>query len=789
MFRHPAGVLILVFAMLFLATGLGGAITGEWGLDHVRGRMLMPGIAIALILLTVAGPRRGVVAVIAEAAAVLSVLLALNYARLIHKWAGDGVPIEQAFAAALSTGFLVAAVLFWRSRPAAEEGDWHRGSAIFGAMLWMAGLRSGPGSRAGLGLALVVLSASLVVGMFEKVQRAEALGRTAYQRWIAAPAPATPTSPFRAPGPSTSPASSPAASSWGTPTRPTAASSEEDEDQTDAAPASSDRPDAERRSHPGWGGGAPKPSAGTPPPAAGRGWINPVPERRLSPGAHGPHIREAATPVRTRITPGGSDRMGPWSGVLTDRPLTRAVDAVPGRTPTPPDRPSLVASPAAIPAGPRTPATAGPTPPPGPTPPGASTSTTWSPDPFPGPLDLLTMGPVPPETVASGEPNLTGPAPASPATAPVTDGRRDVIATPRRTAAPDVAAAWSRTVGSAASVSAQEATARRAPSPMPSSAVTPAVTSAPGPGPAMTAERPTPPAAPTAPATTTDAEFLEASPGPRPWATRPATAPSSEPTITRTAPRAAGESPPARTRSWGRSATPSAPAAPAAPTARSDSPDTEATVSAAGTRDAGPPPARSGAWGRARGSAALPSARSTGPSTEPPTVRPTEKDAAVPDAPRASWAMRPAPSVPASPSSSAASATAAPVRLPAVAPAPRRTPAPTAPPARRAGAWASPASAAAAAPASAPPPVPAPAPAAAAAPVSVRPPATGPTSWADPSFAVAADAGAMRAGTYSAPPILLAAAAGLVVGLIVIRRLTAGRRNAGPDVTATTGSP
>ncbi|MHC4810061.1 MAG: hypothetical protein ACYTEV_06815, partial [Planctomycetota bacterium] len=124
-----------------------------------------------------AGDRRWITAITTEGAAIIAGLWGLNYARLLWKWGGDASIIEMVGTAVLAVGCIAASVLFIRARPQATAEEWFRGSAIFGAGLWIVGLRHGPGSRAGLGLAAVMLSTALLVGMFETVQQAPAIGR------------------------------------------------------------------------------------------------------------------------------------------------------------------------------------------------------------------------------------------------------------------------------------------------------------------------------------------------------------------------------------------------------------------------------------------------------------------------------------------------------------------------------------------------------------------------------------------------------------------------------------
>lgn len=178
MLRRPTGIIILLLALFAVTTVARGLATGEWGFEHVRGRSILPMTGVALILLAIAGDRRWITAITAEGAAIVSGLWGLNYARLLLKWGGDATTVDVVITVVLGLGSIAAAVLFILARPRATTEDWFRGSAIFGAGLWIVGLRHGPGSRAGLGLAALLVSTALLVGMFETVQRAPAIGRS-----------------------------------------------------------------------------------------------------------------------------------------------------------------------------------------------------------------------------------------------------------------------------------------------------------------------------------------------------------------------------------------------------------------------------------------------------------------------------------------------------------------------------------------------------------------------------------------------------------------------------------
>ncbi len=178
MLRRPTGIIILLLAVFGLTTVAGGLATGDWGFEHVRGRSMLPLAGVALILLAIAGDRRWITAITTEGAAIVSMLWGLNYARLLLKWGGDAATADLVITAVLALGCIAAGVLFILARPRATAEDWFRGSAIFGAGLWIVGLRHGPGSRAGLGLAALLLSTALLLGMFETVQRAPAIGRS-----------------------------------------------------------------------------------------------------------------------------------------------------------------------------------------------------------------------------------------------------------------------------------------------------------------------------------------------------------------------------------------------------------------------------------------------------------------------------------------------------------------------------------------------------------------------------------------------------------------------------------
>lgn len=178
MLRRPTGIIILLLALFGLTTIAGGLAGGQWGFEHVRGRSMLPLAGVALILLAIAGDRRWITAVTTEGAAIISAVWGLNYARLLLKWGGDASATDLVITAVLGLGCIAASVLFIRARPQTTPEDWFRGSAICGAGLWIVGLRHGPGSRAGLGLAALMLSTALLVGMFETVQRAPAIGRS-----------------------------------------------------------------------------------------------------------------------------------------------------------------------------------------------------------------------------------------------------------------------------------------------------------------------------------------------------------------------------------------------------------------------------------------------------------------------------------------------------------------------------------------------------------------------------------------------------------------------------------
>lgn len=177
MLRRPTGIIIMLLALFAVTTVAGGLAGHGWGFEHVRGRFMLPLAGVALIMLAIAGDRRWITAITTEGAAIIAGLWGLNYTRLLWKWGGDASVTEMAITAVLALGCIAAAVLFFRARPQATPEEWFRGSAIFGAGLWIVGLRHGPGSRAGLGLAAVMLSTALLVGMFETVQQAPAIGR------------------------------------------------------------------------------------------------------------------------------------------------------------------------------------------------------------------------------------------------------------------------------------------------------------------------------------------------------------------------------------------------------------------------------------------------------------------------------------------------------------------------------------------------------------------------------------------------------------------------------------
>ncbi len=327
MLRHPAGILILVVAVHAIATVAESMATGVWSVDRIRGWILLPALVGGIAAAAAAGSRRGPLALVAEIWALIAALAAANHLRLVHKWSGDDLTIQQGVSASLALTLVLAAALLWRSRPRAEEGDWHRPLALVGVLFVLAGMRGSPATRRGLGLAAVVFGTGLMMTGLQTAEKAEAFGR----RVLDLPADRPIAPPRSGPLGGTGDRTEPSTPSWAVP---------------DASPTPSDASQTPPPDRPVGDEG--REDAASPPPSstedAERGarapWILPAPERRLGTGS--PRIRAPAVRVRTRIAPGDSDRIGPWAGLLTDRPLASA-RRVDGEDPLGPARAEVTA--------------------------------------------------------------------------------------------------------------------------------------------------------------------------------------------------------------------------------------------------------------------------------------------------------------------------------------------------------------------------------------------------------------------------------------------------------------
>ncbi|MFK7959517.1 MAG: hypothetical protein AB8G96_03255 [Phycisphaerales bacterium] len=182
--RTPAEVLVGYAVLLAAASVAGGAYAGSWSLESLRGIRTLPLVLTALAVVSLARTRRGLVALTCEVASIIVLLQAFNYVRLGLKRVDAGLGFDTSVLIVLAAGSLVASLMLWTRRPAADRaiGEWWATSALLGLPGRM--LRSTPPSgtsRLALTGGLAILTVAFVFGHRETIRGAEAQVRALTQ--------------------------------------------------------------------------------------------------------------------------------------------------------------------------------------------------------------------------------------------------------------------------------------------------------------------------------------------------------------------------------------------------------------------------------------------------------------------------------------------------------------------------------------------------------------------------------------------------------------------------------